>query len=376
MAHDDVGIFFGRPDRSDALAHELRRRGVSVTFYNTAGPPGAYVPVPAAFGPALRTVLATDHRVYLTSFTFTPGLCLYLNRVLRHRPYVFNVVGDTTAMYRDRARRWPCPAVAERGIFPLVLERTLAGATRIVCNSRYLERTLRSRHPRHAAKMSTIYNGVDFDRFTAEPRARGSATSSTLLSVMTWDYAAKARGAQLLIDALDRAQARHPRVRLVIAAKAAHRRYADAIETFLATKRCRDAVTIHYNHPRVEDLLAAADVFVYATPADSNDSLPRALLEAHAAGLPIVTTATAGCPEAVVDGVTGFTVPYDAEPLAQRVLDLLRDADMRAAFGRQGRLHVERVFRWEHMGDAYARLLLEVASSAARAAEIPPTPVR
>jgi spore coat protein SA len=104
-------------------------------------------------------------------------------------------------------------------------------------------------------------------------------------------------------------------------------------------------------------------VFLYATPAGSNDSLPRAVLEAHAAGLPIVATATAGCPEVVEDGVTGFTVPYDAHAVAARVLDLLDDVDMRRRFGRRGRERVQRVFSWEQMGEAYARLFLRILES-------------
>ena len=117
------------------------------------------------------------------------------------------------------------------------------------------------------------------------------------------------------------------------------------------------------------DLLATSDIFAYATPAESNDSLPRALLEAHAAGLPIVTTATAGCPEIVEDTVTGFLVPYDAKALAGRLLDLLKDPGKRQQFGRRGRERVHDLFNWDHMGEAYADLFLETMSDQAQAAK-------
>jgi glycosyltransferase involved in cell wall biosynthesis len=365
-AHADVGLFFGRPDRSRILARELRGRGLSVAVYGDTGEPGGYVPVGRGLGAQLRAVLATRHGAYLTSLTFTPALALYVNRRLRGRPYVFNAVGVATAMYRERARRWPCARLAERWLYPWLMERVLAGASHIACNSRYLEHRLREQFPHHAARMSTVYNGVAFERFAAV-RARAMApgpAAGTLVSVMTWHYPGKSDGARLLIDALEHVRARRPDARLVIAVKAAHRRYAAGVEAHLATRPWRDAVTILYNHPRVEDLLGAADVFVYATPADSNDSLPRAVLEAHAAGLPIVATATAGCPEVVLEGQSGFTVPYEAEPLARRVLDLLDDADMRAAFGARGRQHVREVFSWEQMGEAYARIFRGLVGAA------------
>lgn len=369
-AAPDIGIFFGRPDRSQALAAELRRRGLSVTFYNDVGPAGACVPVPYAFGPALARLLATRHDAYLTSLSFVPSLCLALNRLLRGRPYVFNATGVKSAMYADRARRWAAPRVAERVVYPALLRLVLTGAARIVCNSRYLERRLRARFPRLAPRLTTIYNGVDFERFAAVADARrpGGRSAPTLVAVMSWNYPAKAAAARLLIDAMGPITARHPGARLVIAAKAGHGRYGQAIEAELRTKPWRAAVELVYNHPRVEELLAAADLFLYATAPDSNDSLPRALLEAHAAGLAVVTTATAGCPEVVEDGETGFLVPYDAGAIAARAHELLADPAARHEFGRRGRARVTELFSWERMGDAYARLFLDIAADRRRLA--------
>lgn len=373
-ARPDVGIFFGRPDRCHALAGELRRRGFPVTVYNDPGAPGTDVPVRCAFGPALVRLAASRHDVYLTSLSFVPSLSLALNRCLRGRPYVFNATGLKRAMYRDRARRWAAPWVAERLVYPALTRLVLAGAARIVCNSHYLERRLRAAYPRHAAKMCTVYNGIDVARFApaAAPRPAG-ATAPTLVAVMTWNYPGKAAAARLLIDAMGPITGRYPGARLVIAAKMAHGRYRPAIEAALAAKPWRDAVEIVVNHPRVEELLATADLFLYATAPDSNDSLPRALLEAQAAGLAVVTTATAGCPEIVEDGVTGYVVPCDAAALADRALDLLGDPDRRVAFGRQGRARVATLFSWARMGEAYARLFLEIAAGRTRQARAVPS---
>jgi glycosyltransferase involved in cell wall biosynthesis len=358
----DVGFFFGRPDRSQALADRLTRRGFRITVYGDHGEPGTYVPVPCSLGAALARLLRTPHHAYVTGLLFVPALALYVNRLLRGRPYVYNATGVVSATHRERSLRWPCPRLVERRLYPVLERRVLAGAAAIVCNSRYLERTLAGAHPTLTSRMRTVYNGIDFDRFTSGRRLTLEGIPPghpTLLSVTTWNFAPKAEGAELLIDAMGPITARCPGARLIIAVVAQHRRYAEPIEARLASRPWRDAVTIVYNRADVHDLLASADVFVYASGLDS---LPRALLEAHAAGLPIVTTAAAGCAEVVEDGVTGFVVEPDPAPLADRTLALLEDDVARSRFGARGRERVRDVFSWDRMADGYAEVLEAVAA--------------
>ncbi len=107
-------------------------------------------------------------------------------------------------------------------------------------------------------------------------------------------------------------------------------------------------MTLYQNHPRVEDVLAGADLFVYATP-NGSDSLPRALLEAQAAGLPAVVTETCGCSEAVAHEETGLLAPYDAAALADSVLRLVDDPLPPARHGRSGpRTHAARLQLGRH----------------------------
>ena len=368
----DIGIFFGRPERSQILAGKLRDQGFRVTLYNRRGLPESFVLVRYAFLPALLRLCLTHHQVYLTSLSFVPSFSLRLNMALRDLPYVFNATGLKSAMYRDRSRRWRFAWLAERWLYPTLMNQVLAGASRIVCNSRYLQGKLASQFPQHAHKMMTIYNGIDFDLFASgRPISMEGipAGAPKLLSTMTWDYEGKAAGARLLIDAMGLIAERYAEARLIIAAKTTHSRYAGEIEDYLATRPWKSSITILYNQTNISDLLASSDLFVYATPAESNDSLPRALLEAHAAGLAIVTTATAGCPEIVEDTVTGFVVPYDADLLAARVVELVKDPVKRDQFGRRGRERVHDLFAWDRMGEAYANLFSEIVSNQAQAAK-------
>jgi glycosyltransferase involved in cell wall biosynthesis len=72
----------------------------------------------------------------------------------------------------------------------------------------------------------------------------------------------------------------------------------------------------------VPALLKLADLFVF--PTEYREGVPRALLEAALARLPIVSTSMPGCCEVVRDGWSGFLVPpHGPEDLALRMIELL-----------------------------------------------------
>ncbi len=85
----------------------------------------------------------------------------------------------------------------------------------------------------------------------------------------------------------------------------------------------------------VPDLLAASDVFVLAS---AYEGLPVSIMEAMAAGLPVVATAVGGVPEAVVDGETGVLVPpRDADRLSHALVSLARDEPTRHRMAEEAR---------------------------------------
>jgi glycosyltransferase involved in cell wall biosynthesis len=93
--------------------------------------------------------------------------------------------------------------------------------------------------------------------------------------------------------------------------------------------------------------LPAFDLFVQPS---LHEGLPNAVLEAMAAGLPVVATAVGGTPEVVVDGITGILVPpHDPGALARPITRLLRDPGLRCKMGQAGRERVERCFTVEQM---------------------------
>ena len=78
------------------------------------------------------------------------------------------------------------------------------------------------------------------------------------------------------------------------------------------------------------------------------DPFPTVVLEAMAAGKPVVATGFGGAREAVVDGETGYIVnPFDTEVFAEGLERLLRDSGLRREMGWRGRERVRRSFSLE-----------------------------
>jgi glycosyltransferase involved in cell wall biosynthesis len=81
-----------------------------------------------------------------------------------------------------------------------------------------------------------------------------------------------------------------------------------------------------------------AGVNIVCLPSYYGEGVPKVLLEAAAAGRPIVTTNTPGCREVVEDGVNGFLVPpRDHSSLVSALSKLIRDRQLREAFGKASR---------------------------------------
>ncbi|MDA8019800.1 MAG: glycosyltransferase family 4 protein [Thermoanaerobaculia bacterium] len=97
----------------------------------------------------------------------------------------------------------------------------------------------------------------------------------------------------------------------------------------------------------VAERLARAQIFVLSTHFEG---LPRAILEAMRAGLPVVASRVGGVAEEVVDGETGRLVPPRSPlALAEALEPLLADRELRTQMGLAGRRRYEKMFRLERM---------------------------
>jgi glycosyltransferase involved in cell wall biosynthesis len=104
----------------------------------------------------------------------------------------------------------------------------------------------------------------------------------------------------------------------------------------------------------VPELLAETDIFALAS---SSEGMPVSVLEAMAAGLPVVASRVGGVPEQVVDGETGLLVdPGDPQDLAEALAVLVDDGELRLRLGAAGRARAEKAFDLEPFRRAHLEL--------------------
>ena len=218
---------------------------------------------------------------------------------------------------------------------------------------RPLARGARRRPQRHPAA-AAIPDGERAGRRAAARRALGVPDGGALCVAVGNLYPVKDHATLL------RAQAELPDARVAIAGRgdeeAPLRRLAG--ELGLA-----DRLHLLGLRDDVDTVLAAGDVFVQPS---RSEGLPLAVLEAMAAGLPVVATRVGGVAEAVAEGETGYLVPSGDPPaLAAALRKVLAAPDRGAALGARGRQRAGARVLGGRDGRAVSRSLQSARASAA-----------
>ncbi len=108
----------------------------------------------------------------------------------------------------------------------------------------------------------------------------------------------------------------------------------------------------------VPNLLAASNAFILPSRWEG---MPNVVLEAMAAGLPLITTRVEGISELIHDGVNGLTVaPDQPAELANAILRILSQPDFRRNAGCNSQVLVAKEFTIQCTTDAYAKLYLQL----------------
>jgi len=336
--HEIVPV--GPDDRSAWLGDEFRARGFSPERYSMR----RLVDLRCLRG--IAETLRQRAVDVVHSHEFTMGVYGSAAARLIHRPHVLTMHGGR--YYAGKVQRRLALSIAARS------SQAIVGVSE--ASARDLERTLRLR----AGIARSIPNGVpprEGDRHHVR-RELALADDEHLIVAVGNLYPVK--GHAVLLRALGSVHQTHPLLRwhLAIAGRGAEER---SLRDVACAAGIADRVHLLGYRDDVGDLLAGADV--YAMPSLS-EGLPLALLEAMAAGLPIVASAVGGIPEAARDGVHALLVPPDDDAALAAALErLLSDAELRRTLGGAASARARQEHGAERMIDAYERLYLSLLPS-------------
>jgi glycosyltransferase involved in cell wall biosynthesis len=197
------------------------------------------------------------------------------------------------------------------------------------------------------ARAVTVHEGIDVARVAAAPPANlhedlflphGAPLIGNVAALVPH------KGQRHLIEAAALVVRQVPDARFVIAGEGELR---PALERTIREHRLEKHVLLAGFRPDVLSLHKAFDIFVMSS---ITEGLGTSLLDAMAAGKPIVATNAGGIPEVVVDGATGFLVqPRDHQAMATAIVRLLKDAGLRQRIGNAGAARARDKFSAERM---------------------------
>jgi phosphatidylinositol alpha-mannosyltransferase len=206
-----------------------------------------------------------------------------------------------------------------------------------------------------AASLEIVPNGVDVGAFAGAQPLGDLPEGRRILWVNRLDAQ---KGFPVALAAFSKVLAQVPDAVLVVVGEGKDR---EALGLLTDSARARVDMRGAQPNERVPSYLAASELFV--SPAVGQESFGIALVEAMAAGLPVVATDIPGYREVVSDGVEGLLVPpRDPEALAAGLVRALTEPGLAARLGEAGRERA-RTFDWPIVVDRLEELYLRAIGS-------------
>ncbi|MGD8397171.1 MAG: glycosyltransferase family 4 protein [Candidatus Eiseniibacteriota bacterium] len=326
----------------------LLPRGPACTLYEEAGVTTACLGLGQRGWPAVRRALARELAAVNPDLVHVYGLRpSLLMRIRRRRPPLVQSV-HSLDVHRPAWQAWLDRLTARR-------------VDRYITNSRAGARYLERHRGVPAGRVDVVENGIDVDRFAAAA-GRRQATRDALAvpegrtAILTVANLRAPKGLDVLVGAAARLRDAGLDLVWLVAGSGPEE---TALRAALAAARLEERVRLLGFRRDVAELLAASDLVCLTS---RREGVPVSILEAMAAGRPVVATRVGGVAELVEDGVTGLLVePGDAGAVSTALAALVRDPGRRRRLGEAAARRAHGRYRTERAAAAiatvYERLL-------------------
>jgi glycosyltransferase involved in cell wall biosynthesis len=238
--------------------------------------------------------------------------------------------------------------------FVVSLAKLIESAMAVVTVSDYSVRLLQELFPQSAPKIHRVYNGVDLSRFHPSDFA---ADPPVIISI---GRLIEKKGFGDLISACGLLRSRGRNFKCLIIGEGP---LEQALRSQITAAGPKDTVELTgpQSQAQIIELLAHASVFALPCVRDADggmDNLPTVIMEAMAAGLPVISTPLGGIPEMVEAGVTGELVAeHDPPALSAAIESLLADSGLARRLGEQGREMAHQKFSIEVSAEQLRKII-------------------
>jgi sugar transferase (PEP-CTERM/EpsH1 system associated) len=328
------------PESGTILEREIKKKGLKVYFLNK------HRGLDLRMIPQLYRVLRTfcpdvihTHR-YVLRYTLLPTL---LCRIPVRVHTVHNVAQKETDQI-GKLVHWISFRLGK--VVPVSISKEIANTVRAVYGQDIYT--------------PVIYNGIPITRFVSSASQDFTKEEKDVVLLNVGRFAPQ-KNHLLLVEAFALAVKEYPAMKLWLVGDGPLKPAVEKIIVEMGLERKVLFLGVRDDVPR---LLAATDLFVLSS---DYEGVPLSVLEAMAAGKPVVATAVGGVPELVEDGVTGVLVPpRNPEALAKGILRLAKDADLRQRMGKAARERALERFDISRTAREYEALYLKLLKGCGR----------
>jgi glycosyltransferase involved in cell wall biosynthesis len=334
-----------------------------------------------------RALSDLGHEVYAASVPGSPlsaelsFLAKENTFALSRRNYVKNLTGlagfvrahGIEIVHAHAARDYHLAALAVRlasrgrlvltrhALFPLhgINRHLLSGAGRVIAVSQAVAESLRQNGVIESSKITVVHNGIDTDRFAGSTNTPAAGGNRPIL-VGTVGHLAPIKGQDVFVRAAALISARRRGVHFVVIGedKSPQMGYRKHLESLVGELGLTESVAMPGWTDDIPGVLSSLTLFVSAA---RSEPFGLSIVEAMAAGLPVVSTASEGALEIIEDGHSGKLVPVgDPESLAEAINDLLDNPLERSRLGRNALVAARERYSLARMASDTERIYREV----------------
>ena len=280
--------------------------------------------------------------------THTYALRYALPYMLWRRPSVMvHTVHNLAERELEWYGRWVHRLAFRRGVLPVAIAREVANSIQRVYGI-------------HNSPL--IPNGIPVDTYRSPSIDRetwrnkeGFGPTEILFVCVAWLRPQK--NPALLLESFRRGPATDPRAHLLLVGTGPLR---SELERQIGASGLQGRVHLLGARADVPEILNAADVFVLSSDYEGN---PLSVMEAMAAGKPMICTAVGGVPELVEDGGGLLVPPLDAQALSKAMSYMLENAGARLSMGEASAARALERFELRVMTEAYERLYKKLVAN-------------